>query len=297
MTLLTSRPHFSALETFRKGRAFLHGVPNPDVEAKVLLLLATGMSEAEFLASPERELRREEARRFWKTVDERLAGMPLAYITGKKEFWSRIFRVGPGVFIPRPESELIVEKALEIATGGEETIVDIGTGSGNLAVALAAELPGARVIATDISARALKIARKNAASNGQDRIEFAAGSGFSPLRSLGLEGACDLIVSNPPYVSESDWEGLAPEVKSHEPKRALVGGRTGLEFIRRLVRGAPAFLRPGGHLIIEIGEGQVDAGLSLFDDRWTRPCVAADLRGIPRVVIAAKAGLSRPKSP
>jgi len=277
----------SIQDIFRKGRALLHGVANPAVEAKVLLLQATGISEVEFVASPGRTVSAGEERRFLRLIELRLSGVPLAYITGKKEFWSLAFKVGPGVFIPRPETELIIEKVLELSSGGEETIVDIGTGSGNIAVALGRELPRTRIVATDITARALKIAQFNAKMNQVKGIVFAAGDMFAPLKRLRLEGKCDFIVSNPPYVSASDWEGLAPEVRDCEPRLALVGGKSGLEFIRRLIKGAPIFLKPEGYLLFEIGEGQAGAALALFDDHWTDARVVDDLRGIPRVVIAA----------
>jgi release factor glutamine methyltransferase len=280
----------SIQDVFRKGRALLHGVANPAVEAKVLLLLATDMSDVEFLESPGSELTQREGRKFLRLVEKRLSGVPLAYITGEKEFWSLNFKVGPGVFIPRPESELIVEKVLELSSGKRETIVDVGTGSGNIAVALAKELPRAHIIATDISARAVRMAMQNAKSNHVRRITFAEGDLFAPVKRLKLEGKCDFIVSNPPYVSAGDWEGLAPEVRDCEPPRALVAGKSGLEFIRRLVKSAPVYLKPGGYLLFEIGEGQADAALALFDDHWARPQVADDLRGIARVITAAKAG-------
>lgn len=267
----------------------LHGVANPAVEAKVLLLFATGMSEVEFLASPGMRLSEREERKFWRLIEKRLSGVPLAYITGRKEFWSQTFKVGPGVFIPRPETELIVEKVLELSSGGEETIVDIGTGSGNIAVALARELPLAHIIATDVSARAIKIASLNAKSSQVERITFAVGNLFAPHKRLKLGGMCDFIVSNPPYVSAGDWEGLAGEVRDCEPRRALVGGKSSLEFIRRLIKGASAYLKPGGYLLFEMGEGQANGALSLFDDHWVRPHVSDDLRGIPRVVIARRA--------
>jgi len=274
---------------FRKGRALLHGVANPAVEAKVLLLLATGISEVEFLASVTRGVSGREERRFLRLIEKRLSDVPLAYITGRKEFWSRTFKVGPGVLIPRPETELIVEKVLELSSGGEETIVDIGTGSGNIAVALAGELPRAQIIATDVSAKALKFARLNAKTNRVERIAIAAGNLFAPLKKLQLEGKCDFITSNPPYVSAPDWEKLPGEVRDREPRVALFGGKSGLEFIRRLIRGATLYLKPGGYLLFETGEGQAEAALSLFDHHWAKPQVADDLRGIPRLVIAAKA--------
>jgi release factor glutamine methyltransferase len=277
-------------DLFRKGRVLLHGVANPAVEAKVLLLLATGLSEAEFLGSPLRGISARKERAFDRLVERRLSDVPLAYITGRKEFWSLPFKVGPGVLIPRPETELVVEKALELARTGRETIVDIGTGSGNIAVALARELPEARIIATDISARALRAARFNAEINQVERIAFVRGNLYAPLKGLDLAYKCDCIVSNPPYVAAAEWEALASEVRDHEPKRALWAGKTGFEFIRRLVRGATDYLRPGGHLLVEIGDGQAEGALALFDDRWTGAEVFDDLRGIPRVVKAVRRG-------
>ncbi len=257
---------------------------NPAVEAKVLLLLATGLTEVEFLGSPRRGISKRGERAFCRLVERRLSGVPLAYITGRKEFWSLPFKVGPGVLIPRPETELIVEKALESARTRRETIVDVGTGSGNIAVALARELPEARIIATDISARALKTARLNAEINQVERIVFVRGNLYAPLDGIGLRGKCDCIVSNPPYVAAAEWEALADEVHGHEPKRALWAGRTGFEFIRRLVRGAADYLRPGGRLLFEIGDGQSDGALALFDEGWTGADAFADLRGFPRVI-------------
>jgi release factor glutamine methyltransferase len=275
-------------ELFRKGRVLLHGVANPAVEAKVLLLLAAGLSEVEFLRSPRRGLSARQERAFHRLVERRLSGVPLAYITGRKEFWSLPFKVGPGVFIPRPETELIVEKALESARTGRQTIVDIGTGSGNIAVALAKELPEARIIATDISARALKTARLNADTNQAERIVFVRGNLYAPLNGLGLRGKCDCIISNPPYVAAAEWENLAEEIRGHEPKRALYAGKMGFEFIRWLVRGAVDYLRPGGRLLFEIGDGQAEGALALFDERWTGVDVFDDLRGIPRVIQAVR---------
>jgi release factor glutamine methyltransferase len=265
-------------------------VANPAVEAKVLLLQATGLSEVEFLGSPRRRLSAKQERAFSRLVERRLSGVPLAYITGRKEFWSLPFKVGPGVFIPRSETELVIEKALESARTGRETIVDIGTGSGNIAVALARELPEARIVATDISARALKTARFNAEINQAERIAFIRGNLFAPLKGLDLAEKCDCIVSNPPYVAAAEWAALAGEVRDHEPKRALFAGKTAFEFIGRLVRGALDYLRPGGHLLFEIGDGQAEGALALFDDRWTGADVFDDLRGVPRVIKAVKGG-------
>ena len=265
----------------------------PAVEAKVLLLEAVGANEVEWLAEPRRPVSRRDERRFERLIERRLSGMPLAYITGRKAFWSLSLRVGRGVLIPRPETELVVERVLAEAEDSAPTIVDIGTGSGNIALALAKELPGARLYATDVSAKALRFAESNADGRRIGNVRFLRGSLYAAIGGLGLEGKCDFIVSNPPYVSAAEWEGLPAEVRDHEPRRALVGGRTGLEFIGRLVRGAPAFLRPGGHLVFEVGEGQAGQATALFKQE---PVVRSydgvrsfnDLRGIPRVIQARR---------
>ncbi|MFZ2054013.1 MAG: peptide chain release factor N(5)-glutamine methyltransferase [Candidatus Aminicenantales bacterium] len=251
-------------QLFRKGRSLLSAVPAPSVEAKVLLLEAARIGEVEWLASPNRRVSKREEIRYLRLIERRLSGIPLAYITGKKEFWSLSLRIMPGVLIPRPETELTVEKTLELAGRRNPTIVDIGTGCGNIALALAKELPRARIFATDVSARALRNAELNARDHGLGNVNFVRGSLFSALRGLGLEAKCDFVVSNPPYVSAADWETLPAEVKNHEPRRALVGGETGLEFIRRLVKGSPAFLRPGGCLLFEVGEGQAGQAIALL---------------------------------
>jgi release factor glutamine methyltransferase len=275
-------------ELLQEGRNLLRGVAAPAIEAKVLLLQATGLNEVELLASPQQNIRAKDERRYQRLIERRLSGVPLAYIVGRKEFWSLSLRVQPGILIPRPETELLVEKTLELAAGAAVTIVDIGTGSGNIALALARELPEARVIATDLSTRALRIAGLNAQDHGLENVAFVRGSLFSALDGLGLEGKCDFIVCNPPYVSASDWDSLPREVKDHEPRRAFLGGRKGLYFIRRLIKGSPAFLKPRAHLLFEVGYGQAEKALSLFDWRWVETESFADLRGISRVIKARK---------
>jgi len=276
-------------ELFQKARQLLKTVAaEPSIEAKVIVLKSAGLTGEQFFASPQKTLSRREENDFNRLLGRRLSGVPLAYLTGTKEFWSLPLTVLPGVFIPRPETELIVEKVLELSVIREERIVDIGTGSGNIAVALAKELPRARVVATDISVKALRLARLNAQKHNADRIVFVQGNLFSALESLDLEEKCDFIVSNPPYVPAGDWEILSLEVRDHEPRRALVPGKTGLEFIRRLIEGAPAYLRPGGYLLFEIGQGQREGALSLFDQRWSEVEAFDDLRGIPRVIKARK---------
>lgn len=275
-------------ELLQEGKKLLHGVAAPAIEAKVLLLQATGLSEVEFLASPGRAVRARDKHKYRRLIEKRLSGVPLAYIVRRKEFWSLSLRVQPGVFIPRPETELLVEKTLDLAAGGEVTIVDIGTGSGNIALALAGELPKARLIATDVSARALRVARLNAQDQGLENVTFVRGSLFSALDGLGLEGKCDFIVCNPPYVSASDWESLPREIKDHEPRRAFLGGKTGLDFIRRLIKGSPAFLKPGAHLLFEVGYDQAETVVSWLGQGWAEVAMFSDLRGIKRVVKARR---------
>jgi len=275
----------TARDLFAKGKSLLANKPDPALEAKQLLLKSCGISEQSFYSHPEKEVPSSRESAFFRLVSARLEGVPLAYVLGEKEFWSLGFKVSPGVLIPRPETEILVEKAAAIATEGNEIIADIGTGSGNIAVSLASELPRARIVATDISAGALSLAETNAGHHHLSNIRFVRGSLFGPLQKLGLRGRCDIIVSNPPYVSLREWETLPEEIRDHEPRKALVAGESGLEVIDKLVRRAPAFLKPGGYLCLEIGYGQKESVLSLFEPEWGESRSYPDLAGIPRVVV------------
>ena len=191
------------------------------------------------------------------------------------------------MLVPRPETEVLVEKVLELSTRESESILDVGTGSGCIAVALAKELPRAHIEAVDISERALRVARRNAARHKARHIRFQKSDLFSAFRGTGLR--FDFIVSNPPYVSWRDYDGLPADVRDFEPRRALLAGESGLELVERLVRRAATFLRPGGYLIFEIGDGQRDRVLDLFGRRWTEIETAWDLAGKPRVITARRA--------
>lgn len=274
-------------ELFLKGRSLLKDLRNPDLEAKLLLLESASIQEKQFYSFPENSLTRAEERRFYKLVSKRLTGTPLAYLTGVKEFWSIPFTISPGILIPRPETELIVEKVLELSSRKNETIVDIGTGCGNIAVSLAKELPQARIVATDTAMKALKLAKLNVSRQKISNIIFSRGSLFSALPRLRLEGKCDFIVSNPPYVSEEEWPKLDIEIREHEPKSALVAGKSGLEVINKLIQGAPPYLKPGGCLLLEIGIGQREKVLSFFDSGavWEKVIFFKDLNGISRVAM------------
>jgi len=215
---------------------------------------------------------------------------PVAYITGVREFYGREFRVSPAVLIPRPETEGLVEAALADAVQGPGSrvlgptidIVDVGTGSGCLAITLALEMPNARVMASDISPEALTMARATAAALGA-RVEFVESS----LIPAGV--VADLIVSNPPYVPERDRASLSVDVRNFEPAGALFAGADGLDVIRLLVPAARQALKPGGRLLMEIGHGQADAVTGLVTNAGLKlEGIRPDLQGIPRIVIARK---------
>ena len=220
-------------------------------------------------------------------VARRVEREPLAYITGHKEFWNLQFEVTPAVLIPRPETELIVEAALALVPASQLfTLIDVCTGSGNVAVAIAHERLGARIVATDVSEAALIVARRNSARHGVDgRVTFVQADLFDDLA-----GPVDVITANPPYVAERNKAGLQPEVGAHEPHVALFGGGDGLTVIGRLVRDAPPLLRPGGYLIFEFGYGQdleiealVTSSASLTLLEFKR-----DLQGIARTAVCQR---------
>ncbi|MGB2908726.1 MAG: peptide chain release factor N(5)-glutamine methyltransferase [Candidatus Aminicenantaceae bacterium] len=291
----------TAQEVYRKGVEVLKPLDDAELEARLLLCEAASITDEQFYSEPDLAITDAQGRIYLKMVKKRLSGTPVAYLTGKKEFWSLSFRVEPGVLIPRPETELVVEKVLELASGrhGQQTreqgfarsrldlfIADIGTGSGCIAVSLAKELPQSRILATDVSADALDIARRNAEANGVSNLVFEQGDLYKPLLEEGLMGAFDFIVSNPPYVTEEEWETLDRGIREHEPRGALVAGETGLEVIEKLVRGVGRYLKPRGYLVLEIGFGQQKDVLRMFGEGWGKVRSHEDLAGIPRVITA-----------
>ena len=280
----------SAGELLRRGSARLRGLPgiDPALDAHLLLMKATGWSEARLWTGIDRDVPPAVALRFLKLVARRRARTPLAYLTGEKEFWSLGFRVFPGVLIPRPETEILVEAVLGCSSRRPETIVEIGTGSGCVAIVLALELPAARILAVDRSRRALRAARLNAARHDAAAVSWHEGNFFEPLAGLVRAGRVDLVASNPPYVPEAEWAGLEPEVRDHEPKRALAAGLDGLDFIRRLTAESRTYLRRGGSLVFEIGAGQAGPVGKLFGTDWEPPVFFPDLAGIPRVVLVRR---------
>jgi release factor glutamine methyltransferase len=227
-------------------------------------------------------------------VARRVAREPLQYLLGTQEFCGLEFSVGPAVLIPRPETELLIHYVVDhVQTLSDATIVDVGTGSGCVAITLAIRLKGQRVIAIDRSPEALAVAKANAMSHGvRDRIEWFEGDLLSPLHARQTADTIDVIVSNPPYISESDWAGLEPEVRVFEPRMALVGGEQGTEFHERLLRESREFLVPGGLLVMEIGAGQALLVRQLAEQigGYTAIRIIEDAAGIERVVMAQRVG-------
>jgi release factor glutamine methyltransferase len=269
------------------------GIPpdEADLDARLLAEHVLGWDTARFFstAAADPEPAGFEAR-YCALVARRAAHEPISYIVRQHEFWGLPFEVSPAVLIPRPETELVVEIGLEIVdrSGGASRydIADVCTGSGCLAVVLAHERPTARVVATDISAAALEVARRNAARHEvNERIRFLP----SDLLEA-IEGSFDLIVANPPYVRDVDRPGLQPEVRDHEPAMALFAGPDGLDVIRRLAAQAPPRLKRGASLVFEIGFGQADAVERLISSTpgLTMVGLRPDLQGIPRVAVAKR---------
>jgi release factor glutamine methyltransferase len=267
------------------------GIGLPKMAAETLMMFALGCDRAHLYAHPERELNEDEERRFDAAVAERASGKPLQYITGHQEFWGLDFKVSPAVLIPRPETEHLVETALELvrsssADGASQSrlrIVDVGTGSGCIVLSLASELPDAELHAVDISAEALVVARENAKCLGFDgRVRFHQADLLG-----GIAGEFDLVVSNPPYVGQCERDKVQREVREHEPEMAVFGGEQGLDIYRRLIPQAWAALKPGGWLLMEIGFSIEQPVRELLGD-WADVSCVADLQGIPRVMVARK---------
>jgi release factor glutamine methyltransferase len=302
-------------------------VPSFTLAAELLLLHVLGRDRTRIYSHPEEEISPADADRYFALLARRASGEPTQHLTGKQEFWGLEFEVTPDVLIPRPETEHLIEVALdrlalrEIRAGRKQTLIgeglqiaDIGTGSGCVAVALAKELPAATVHATDISPAAMAVAQRNAARHSvADRIHFiesnllekvsTVGARYIvPLRSQGANSEVhespvtshqsrllDLIVSNPPYVGRREKESLEREVRDHEPEIALYGGEEGYEFYAGLITQSAAHLKPGGLLVLELGHNSLPAVQPLLDaPTWTNVGVTNDLAGIPRVIAAER---------
>ena len=299
------------------------GVETACLDAEVLLAEVLGIERWRLLADGAAAVPAAALAVFEARLARREAREPVAYILGRKEFWSLDFIVTPDVLIPRPETECLVETAVRwlrhraasspgsivpspgsqvvpdvtqdqgLGTRGRLVVVEVGTGPGTILLAVAREVEGPRYLGTDVSAAALAVARRNAAALGlASKVELVRGDLYEPLAGLGLEGRVDLLVSNPPYVRSRDMEGLAPEIRRYEPALALHGGRDGLDVTRRLVAEAPRWLAPGGALLVEFGDGQADECLACLRaaGAFGPGRIVRDLGGWPRAVLARKAG-------
>jgi release factor glutamine methyltransferase len=331
--MIADPEHVDVRTALKRGIAELRdaNVPSYTLAAELLLMYALGRDRTWLYAHPEEVVPGLEAHRFLSLILRRTEGEPTQYITGKQEFWGLEFEVTPDVLIPRPETEHVIEVALdrlalrEIRAGRKQTlngeglhIIDVGTGSGCIAIALAKDLPGARIVATDISKAALSVARRNAAHNAAhnafvDRIRFvecnllsdptisnAATSVVGAQHAAPLQdkvssaGAVDsspfdLIVSNPPYVGRKEKDSLMREVRDHEPEVALYGGEEGYELYADLIAQAEQHLKPGGILVLELGHNSLLAVKLLLDlPHWTNVAVTRDLAGIDRVIAAER---------
>jgi release factor glutamine methyltransferase len=305
-------------------------VPSFTLAAEILLLYVAGRDRTWLYAHPEEVLSPETADRYFLLIRRRAGGEPTQHLTGKQEFWGLEFEVTPDVFIPRPETEHLIEVALDRLAvrglragrltqfvGAGLTIVDVGTGSGCIAISLAKELPGATIYAADVSKAALDVAQHNAARLGfADRIRFFESDLFAAFqpKSAGIQDAArqinnppidsvssrasrdvneplvfDLVISNPPYVGLQEADSLPMEVRDHEPRVALYGGQEGYELYGALLSQAAQFLKPGGLLVLELGHNSLPAVQPLLDTpEWCALGVTNDLAGIPRVLSAQR---------
>jgi release factor glutamine methyltransferase len=280
-------------------------VPSHTLAAELLLLHVSWQTRTWLYSHPEEILPEAVAKNYFALLARRGSGVPTQHLTGKQEFWGLEFEVSPDVLIPRPETEHLIEVALdrlavrEIRTGRHQqlsganiTLVDIGTGSGCIAITLAKELPAATVYATDISEMAVTVARRNAARHGlSDRIRFLECNlldAFAPPAASANQ-TFDLIISNPPYVSLREAESLPIEVRQHEPQTAVFGGEEGYELYGQLIPQAAQHLKPGGLLVLELGHNSLPAVEPLLDrSEWSGVSVTKDLAGIPRVISAER---------
>jgi release factor glutamine methyltransferase len=264
-------------------------VGSPRMNAELLLMFVLDCDRAYFFAHPERELTAHEEARYIEVVNERARGVPAQYIVGHQEFWGLDFIVNPSVLIPRPETEHLIETVVELAKSHPPSatpfkMIDVGTGSGAIALALAKEFPSAEIHATDISTDALEVARANAARLRFDAVQFHQSD---VLADIARDATFDFVVSNPPYVALTEEDKVQDVVKKFEPRVAVFAGTHGLDIIRRLIPQSREALRPGGWLLMEIGYSMSEAVMQLLAD-WSDVHAVPDLQGIPRVIVARK---------
>jgi release factor glutamine methyltransferase len=287
-----AKPSARTLDAARRALAekfAAAGLDSPQLDARILVGHALGLDHAALLAAAERVLSADEDSAIAVLVERRLAHEPVARIVGTKEFWSLDLRIDDATLVPRPETETVVEAALAAidrrgARARALRIVDLGTGSGAILLALLSELKNAHGIGSDINPRALAVARDNAVRLGQGNVAFVACDLAAALR-----GPFDLIVANPPYIASSDIATLAPEVRLFDPRLALDGGADGLNFYRAIAAAAAELLTPDGAVVVEIGAGQAEPVATIFAAAGLVPSPPRpDLHGVPRALIAAK---------
>ena len=272
-----------------------HRVENPRLNAELLLAHTLSLSREGLYVRLQNLIRKEEKETVEGLIKRRISGEPLQYILGHQEFWSIDFQVDSRALIPRPETELLVEQALLILSENPFNrppfVLEIGTGSGAVAIALAKEAKDIFMVASDISRDALRLAKENAASSGfLHQLKFVNGNLFDPFRLLREREPFDLILSNPPYIPFPEIEGLDKEVRDYEPIIALDGGEDGLTFYRDIISQAPLYLKKGGWLLLEIGQAQGGKVSELIDKRgdFSMPQLLKDLSGLERMVKAQK---------
>ena len=267
------------------------GVDSPRLAAERLLAHAMGCERIDLYTRFQETLPAETVGRYRELVRRRATREPIQHVLGATEFWSLKIKCDRRALVPRPETEGVVQAVLDLLREiADPAAADIGTGTGCIAVALAKELKAANVVASDISSESLALAGENLAAHGLgDRVRLIEGDLVAPFREVGLIECFDAVVSNPPYVTDEEMTRLMPEVRDFDPPLALRGGLDGLDVIRRLAAETPVLLKPGGRLIVEIGQGQLESsGAILRESGWTIERTLPDAAGIPRVVAACR---------
>ena len=265
-----------------------HNIPSSRLDAELLLGYVLKKSRLQLYLNFDMPVFQETLLVFRELIKRRAGHTPLSYLTNQKEFMSLAFYVDSRVLIPRPETEILVETVLK-QQSGKRRLIDIGTGSGSIAVSLATNLPDWEIVATDLTADVLEVARKNAVIHGcTERITFLQGNLFAPVKTL-ENRSFDWIASNPPYISSKDFPTLPTDIRDHEPKTALIAGCDGLNIIRQIITGAPQFLNPDGRLILEIGNNQSEQVQNLIQSNpaYNDCQVIVDYSGLERIIVAS----------
>ncbi len=263
-----------------------NAIESPGLEAYLLLSESEAVSDfIDIYTHPEKEVDQKSYKKFQDLVERRSKREPISYITGEKEFYSRSYKVNSSVLIPRPETELLIDEALLLANQiASPRILDIGTGSGCISVTLAYMCNNAKIVATDISQKALKVAKENIFKHGkQDNISLAGGD----LITFFKDKSFDIVISNPPYISESEINKLEPDIKDYEPMIALRAGEDGLKYIKRIISDSRRVLKEEGWCVLEVGQGQAEKVINLFKEYgFIAVSTKKDLNGIDRVILA-----------